>query len=91
MERISYLIEEALPILENWLRATVRDEMQSVLSDDHKKKQPEKLFSRDEVCGILGISLPTLWARTKSGEIKATKIGRRVLYSESEINKFCNR
>lgn len=88
MEQLNYCINAVLPMFENWLRQTVREEMESVLIADRNKKKPERMLSRDEVARMLNISLPTLWAKTKSGEIKATHIGRRVLYSESEVKRL---
>lgn len=88
MEQLNYCINAVLPMFENWLRQTVREEMESVLIADRNKKKPERMLSRDEVARMLNISLPTLWAKTKTGEIKATHIGRRVLYSESEVKRL---
>lgn len=88
MEGITNFVGEILPIFENWLRATVRDEMLKTLEADRLKAKPERNYSRDEVCAMLHISKPTLWQKTKSGEIEATRIGRRVLYSESSIKKY---
>ncbi len=88
MEQLNYCINAVLPLFENWLRQTVREEMESVLIADQNKKKPERMLSRDEVAHMLNISLPTLWAKTKSGEIRATHIGRRVLYSESEVKRL---
>ena len=75
------------PNIEEWLRATIREEMEKVLAEDHEKQKLQKLYSRDEVCAMLGITKPTLWARTKAGDLKCSKVGHRVLYAESEIQK----
>ena len=88
METISSLVGEILPVFETWLRATVRDEMQRTLEADRQKAKPERNYSRDEVCALLHISKPTLWQKTKNGEIEATHIGRRVLYSETAVKRF---
>lgn len=85
---LDVFLYEVLPSLESWLRKTVREEMERTLNDDNQKKKPERMLSRDEVAHMLNISLPTLWAKTKTGEIKATHIGRRVLYSESEVKRL---
>jgi hypothetical protein len=44
-----------------------------------------KYLSREEVCTILKISMPTLNTYTKKGMIKGRKIGTRMLYLESDI------
>jgi excisionase family DNA binding protein len=44
-----------------------------------------KFISRDEAANAMGITLPTLDKRIKSGEIRSKKIGRRVLIPEAEI------
>ncbi len=82
------VLNEVLPVIETWLRNTVRDEMERTLAADHQRQKPEKMLNRQEVCKILGISLPTLWEKTKQGKINATHIGRRVLYSESEVKRL---
>lgn len=85
---INGLLAEALPQVEAWLRGIVSNEVSKVLQQKEQEKKPEKTYSRDEVCERLKISKPTLWKKTKKGEIKATKIGRRVVYSESEVNRL---
>ncbi len=89
--RIINLFGEVLPIFQEWVRTTVSEEVTKALEADRMKSKPEKMLSREEVCQILGVSLPTLWAKTKSGEIKAQHIGRRILYAESEVNRFCGK
>ena len=44
-----------------------------------------KYLSREEVCTILKVSMPTLNTYTKKGIIKGSKIGTRVLYLEADI------
>lgn len=88
MEKFNLLVKEFLPIVQDWIRTTISEEVEKALEADHQKQKPSKQFSRDEVCKMLNISKPTLWTKTKSGELKATHIGRRVLYDEAEINRF---
>ncbi len=85
---VNSLMGEALPMVERWLRGIFADEVRKAIAEERQKAKPEKYLSRDDVCKLLGISKPTLWLRTKDGEIKATKVGRRVLYAESDIKKF---
>ena len=44
-----------------------------------------KYLCRKEVCGILRISLPTLYKWTKAGYIVSYRIGRRIFYKSDEI------
>ena len=82
------VVGEILPVIEQWLRATVREEMQNSLEADRQKLKPERNYSRDEVCALLHISKPTLWKKTKGGEIESINVGRRVLYRESEVKRL---
>lgn len=82
------VVSEILPLIEQWLRATVREEMQNSLEADRQKLKPERNYSRDEVCALLHISKPTLWKKTKDGEIASINVGRRVLYRESEVKRL---
>ena len=87
---LNSLLAEALPVVESWLRGVVADEVRRTIEDERKKEKPERYLSREEVCELLDISKVTLWDRTKAGKIKATRIGRRVVYAESEIKRFTN-
>ncbi len=88
MEEIKNVMGAMLPVFENWLRNTVRDEMERTLEAEREKARPERNLTRDEVCNLLHISKPTLWKKTKQGEINAITIGRRVLYAESEVKRY---
>lgn len=85
---LNNLLAEALPVAENWLRGVIRDEVRRTIEEERQKARPERYLSRDEVCQLIGISKPTLWKKTKDGEIKATTVGRRVTYAESEVKRF---
>ena len=88
MDEINKLLVGVLPVVENWLRATVSEEVNKALMADRQKARVERTLSVNEVCEILHVSKPTLWDRTKKGKIKAVKKGRRVLYSESEVRRY---
>lgn len=85
---ITTLAAEVLPVFEEWLRRTVRDEVTNALQADRNAARPEKMLTRDEVCAILRISKPTLWEKTKTGKISCVRNGRRVLYKESVVKNY---
>ena len=53
-----------------------------------EKQEEEGFFDRDELCGRLHISYPTLWRIENSGLLKSQKIGRKNLYSKHEVNEL---
>lgn len=85
---LSSVLGEALPLIEGWLRNVVADEVRKTIESEQQKAKPERYLNREEVCELIGISKPTLWKKTKDGEIKATKVGSRVTYAESEVKRF---
>jgi len=48
----------------------------------------EKLYTLNEVLDILRVSRATLYRHMESGLIKPVKLGRRVLFPETEINRL---
>lgn len=88
MENMTNVLGEVLPAIETWLRNAVRDEMERTLADDHRKQKPTKQYSREETAKMLGVSKGTLWKMVNNGQIKPTRIGRRVLFDESEIKRI---
>lgn len=55
-----------------------------------QEKEKLTLLTRKDTAKLLRISLPTLHDWTKNGEIKAYRIGNRVLYKLDEINEALN-
>ena len=55
------------------------------LKKEFQPKKPEEYLTRDEVCSLLKISLPTLNRYTKEGKLKKYSLIGRVLYKRSEI------
>lgn len=69
--------------IKNVLHETVVNAVKEQISPN---KKILSLFSREEAARTLCISLPTLHEWTKSGIIKAFRIGNRVLYKLEDIN-----
>ena len=44
-----------------------------------------RFYSRQETAKMLGVALSTLDYKTKSGEITASRLGNRILYSDADI------
>lgn len=84
------VLNELLPYVETWLRSAVRDEVTKALEEQQQKARPTRMYTREEVCRLAHITLPTLWQRVKDGKITPTKNGRRVLFSEDEVKQFIN-
>jgi excisionase family DNA binding protein len=65
------------------------DELRQIVREELLSIQPKESFpnylTRDEVCSLLKISLPTLNSYTRKGIVKGVKVGSRVLYSEENI------
>lgn len=70
------------------LRAIIGEVVAEKLQSFNPKQQPkENYITRRETAEKIRISLPTLNELTKSGRLNAYRIGGRVLYRESEIEK----
>lgn len=65
------------------LRSIIREEL-SLLN---AKETAQRFLSRNEVANLLKISLPTLNQYTRTGIIKGSRIGSRVLYDEAQVRE----
>lgn len=65
------------------LRSIIREE----LSFLNTKETAQRFLSRNEVAALLKISLPTLNQYTRTGIIKGSRIGSRVLYDEAQVRE----
>lgn len=69
--------------LKELIRATI-----SEVLDNRAPETPEtKYLTRLEVCDLYRISLPTVHEYIKKGYLKAHRMGRRVLFSEAELQQ----
>lgn len=62
----------------------VEKKLDKALSQHVKPNKP-KFITRKEVATLLNVTLATLHDWTKLGWIQSYKVGRRVLYKESEV------
>ncbi len=88
MESITTLVAGILPIIETWLRQTIRDEMEKTLEADRAKAKPARTYTRQELAKLANLSLPTLWQRVREGKLHPIKNGRRVVFTEQEVKRF---
>ena len=65
------------------LRSVLREELALINS----KETAPRFLSRQEVATLLKISLPTLNEYTRTGIIKGSRVGSRVLYDEAQIRE----
>jgi len=48
-------------------------------------------FSVDEVCDMLGVSVPTVYARINDGTLRSLKMGRRRLILRADVEELFGR
>lgn len=54
---------------------------------ERTKPKEEKLLTIKQVAKLLGVTEPTLWRWNKEGILKSVKVGNKVRYKESDVNK----
>lgn len=82
-------------LLNNFELSDIKKVVEEVLENKLKgfstpKKKELKLLTRKDTAKLLCISLPTLHEWTKTGIVKAHRIGNRVLYKQDEVLKALN-
>jgi len=50
-----------------------------------KPPQPDEYLTINQISELLSISLPTIWSYRKKGLLPFKRIGKRVLFSRSEV------
>lgn len=53
-----------------------------------RQEKEEKFLTREEVCGLLNVTKPTLWRWQKKKYLTPVKVGNRPLYRQSDIEKL---
>lgn len=80
----STLIQNVTPEeFSEFLRPIIREE----LSRLNPQESITRYLSRQEVADLLKISLPTLNEYTRTGIIKGSRIGTRVLYADADVKE----
>lgn len=75
--------------LSQMITLSIREELQKFQSVLGEKSNEKDLMTRKEVCNYLQCSETSLWAWTKTGKIKATKIGKKkIMYQRSDVEAF---
>ena len=79
-------------VLHNFELSDIKKVIEEVLENKLKglktpQKEEFKLLTRKETAKLLCISLPTLHDWTKTGIVKAHRIGNRVLYKLDEVTQ----
>lgn len=83
-----YELTNYIKPLETWLRGIVSDEVKKAMTEEREASVPERQYSRAELCTLLHISEPTLWNYCKQGKITPIRVGRRVLFAQSEVERL---
>ena len=69
------------------LKQIVREAVQETMMVKNDAPAEMKYFTRYETCEILHISLSTLDTYVKKGAITCSHVGKRVLFSQDDIDK----
>ena len=67
------------------IRNTIKEVFEELVHKQEEKVKKRK-YTRQEVADILHVTLPTIDAMVKRGQIKCEKIGRRVLFNAEDID-----
>lgn len=79
-------MEELNELLKNLLQPIIKDAVSEAMANLPQPRQiEEKNLTRQQLCERWQITLPTLNNYVNDEKIKPIKLGRRVLFSESEI------
>lgn len=67
------------------LRAQIRAAVNDAINEQLSLPQRDRLLSREEAATYLNVSMPTLNAWEKAGQLKPKRYGNRVYYFESDL------
>jgi excisionase family DNA binding protein len=76
------------------IRQVVQEELSEFSSnflanqDQAKYNSEDRLLTRNQLADMLGISLTSIWSKMKNGELPFMRLGKKIYFRESEINKI---
>lgn len=76
-------VQSLEPIFKSWIKEVLTS------SEPVNDSEPE-FFTRQDVCRILHLSLPTVDRYTRIGILEGKKVGNRILYSKESLEKALN-
>lgn len=89
-DKINYLpFQELTKLVASRLKTDLKDDLKKEfnLTEAELKTEVQKNYlSRKDVCEILDISVPTVYAWTKKGILNPVKICNKLRYLEDDIN-----
>jgi excisionase family DNA binding protein len=80
-------MEELFNTLKVFLQPIVEDALRNVLAENKPQVEEAKNLTRKQLCERWSVTLPTLYNYVREGKVKPIKIGRRVLFPESEVER----
>lgn len=72
--------------LRSLIEDSISNELKRQLPSTSLNGQSERLLSRQETAKLLNVSTSALLTYVKKGKIKAHRIGRRVLFKQTDID-----
>ena len=65
---------------------SLEENIRKIVVDELSKRQPEELQSISEFCRTKKISRVTIWREAKKGNLKLTRIGRKVFINPRQFD-----
>jgi hypothetical protein len=81
------IMEEITELLKGILKPIIKECFTEVQAESVPQVVNEKRYTRQQVCDRWAITLPTLNTYVHDGKVTPIKLGRRVLFAESEIKR----
>ena len=69
------------------LRLMIREELALALKPTQSVENTDKLYTRAETQALLHVCSTTLWHYERSGFLSPVRLGKRVFYKQSDIDK----